>query len=511
MERLSMRKIREVLRLRYEVGLSALKIAASVKVARSSVGDYERRLAAAGLSWPLPDGLSDTELERRLFPPPPKVSSQSRPIPNWQRVHEELRRSGVTLTLLWEEYRAAHPEGFAYSWFCERYGEWAGKLDLVMRQNHRAGEKLFVDYAGQTAEVIDRSTGEVRQAQIFVAVLGASSYTYAEATWTQSLSDWIGSHTRAFAFFRGVPELVVPDNLRSGVRRACRYEPDLNPTYVELAEHYGVAVLPARVRKPRDKAKAESGVLLVERWILAVLRHRTFFSLGELNAAIAGLLERLNDKPFKKLPGSRRSAFMQIDQPALRALPAEPYVYATWKKVRVHIDYHVEVDGHYYSVPHALVKKQLDARLTERTVELFHKGQRVASHMRSDLKGRHTTVREHMPKSHREYADWTPERLVRWAEKSGPNTAGLIRHILNRRAHPQQGFRSCLGILRLGEQYGSDRLEAACQRALKMNACYYKHLASILDRGLDRQPIPESPNLTLPTTHDHLRGPNYYQ
>jgi len=465
-----MRKIREVLRLRFEVGLSARQIAASVQIARSSVREYERRLAAAGLRWPLPEGLTDTALERRLFPPPPPVPVDTRPVPNWAVLHEELRCPGVTLMLLWEEYRAAHPQGFAYSWFCEHYREWTGKLDLVMRQTHRAGEKLFVDYAGQTVEVIDRATGEVRAAQIFVAVLGASNYTYAEATWTQTLPDWIGAHVRAFDYLGGTTEVLVPDNLRSGVSRACRYEPDLNPTYAELAHHYGVAVLPARVRKPRDKAKAESGVQLVERWILAALRHRTFFSLAELNTAIAELLERLNDKPFKKLPGSRRSTFAQLDQPALRPLPAAPYVYAAWKKVRVHVDYHVELDGHYYSVPYALVKQQLDARLTERTVELFHKGQRVASHVRSYAKGRHSTIPEHMPKAHRAYAEWTPQRLVRWAGQTGPDTAAVIGHILANRVHPQQGFRSCLGILRLAERYGNDRLEAACRRALRLNA-----------------------------------------
>ena len=505
-----MRKIREVLRLRYEVGLSARQVATSVQMARSSVGEYERRLAAAGLSWPLPEGLSDTALERRLFPPPPPVPADTRAAPNWVEVHEELRRPGVTLTLLWEEYRAAHPQGFGYSWFCKHYRDWAGKLDVVMRQSHRAGEKLFVDYAGQTAEIIDRATGEVRTAQIFVAVLGASSYTYAEATWTQALPDWIGSHVRAFAYLGGVPEVLIPDNLRSGVSRACRYEPDLNPTYAELAEHYAVAVVPARVRRPRDKAKAESGVQVVERWILAALRHRTFFSLAELNAAIAALLERLNERPFKKLPGSRREAFVQIDQPALRPLPATAYVYATWKSVRVHIDYHVELDGHYYSVPYALVKQPLQARLTARTVELFHKGSRVASHVRSHAKGRHSTTLEHMPKAHRQYAEWTPQRLVRWAEQTGPATAGAIGHILATRAHPQQGFRSCLGILRLGERYGRDRLEAACRRALHFNVCRYPSIASILERGLDRQPLPEQHELNLPDAHDHLRGPGYY-
>ncbi len=510
MERLSMRKIREVLRLRFEAGLSIRQVASSAGIAPSSVGEYQRRFVASGLTWPLPAGLSESELVRLLYPPAPCMPAETRSVPNWVVVHQELRRPGVTLMLLWEEYRAECPEGFGYSWFCEHYRLWAGKLDLVMRQTHRAGEKLFVDYAGQIVEIIDRSTGEVRQAQLFVAVLGASNYTYAEATWTQSLPDWIGSHVRAFTFLDGVSEILVPDNLKSGVKHPCRYEPDLNPTYAELAEHYGVAVIPARVRKARDKAKAEAGVLLVERWILAALRHRTFFSLPELNRAIAELLERLNTRPFKKLPGSRREAFEQIDRPAMRPLPATPYVYATWKKVRVHIDYHVEVEGHYYSVPYALVKKQLDARLTERTVEVFHRGQRVASHARSWRRGRHTTLPEHMPKAHREYAQWTPQRLVRWAEQTGPATAGVIAHILGNRPHPQQGFRSCLGILRLGERYGADRLEAACRRALQINACRYKSLASILQRGLDRQSLPEQTELELPATHEHVRGPDYY-
>jgi transposase len=433
-----------------------------------------------------------------------------RPVPDWSVVHEEMRRPGVTLMLLWEEYRTAHPQGFAYSWFCEHYRDWAGKLDLVMRQTHRAGEKLFVDYAGQTIEVIDQHTGEVRSAELFVAVLGASNYTYAEATWTQTLPDWISAHVRAFQFIGGVSEVVVPDNLRSGVSKAHRYEPDLNPTYQEMARHYQVAVVPARVRRARDKAKVEQGVLLVERWILARLRHRTFFSLTELNGAIAQLLDRLNNRPFKKLPGTRRQAFEQIDQPALRPLPAAPYVFATWKKVRVHIDYHVEIDGHYYSVPYQLVRKPLQARYSERTVECFHKGQRVASHLRSHLKGRHTTVPEHMPTSHRSYAEWTPQRLIAWAEKTGPAAATLVRTILERRAHPQQGFRSVLGIMRLGKSFGEERLEAACRRALRLGTYSYKSIDSILRQGLDRKALPEQQELELSIEHDNLRGSDYY-
>jgi transposase len=416
----------------------------------------------------------------------------------------------VTLFLLWQEYRAANPDGYQYSWFCEHFRAWQGRLDVVMRQDHRAGEKLFVDYAGQTVSVIDASTGEIREAQIFVAVLGASNYTYAEATWTQSLPDWIGAHTRCFSFLGGVPELVVPDNLRSGVSKAHRYEPDTNPTYQDMASHYGVAVMPTRVRKPRDKAKVESGVLVVERWILAALRHRQFFSLCELNAAIRKLLDQLNDRPFRKLPGCRREHFEQIDRAALSPLPVEAYVYAEWKKARVHIDYHIAVDGHYYSVPHGLIKKEVEVRITRHTVECLYRGNRVASHRRSYRKGGHTTVATHMPEAHREAGEWSPGRLINWAAKTGPATEKLIRSVLGSRKHPQQAYRACLGILRLGKAYGDKRLEAACQRALLLGSCRYKSIESILKHRLDEQPLEQQQELSLPESHDNIRGPAYY-
>lgn len=504
-----MRKIREVLRLFFAADLTIRAIARSIQSSPSTVGDYVRRAKVAGLGWPLPDELDDAALERRLFPPA-KPKGHSRPLPDWAHVHEELKRKGVTLALLWQEYKAAHPDGLQYSQFCDTYRGWRGTLDVVMRQEHRAGEKLFVDYAGQTVPVVERCTGEVREAQIFVAVLGASNYTFAEATWTQGLPDWIGSHRRAFQFLGGCPEVVVPDNLRSAVTKAHRYEPDINPTYQEMATHYGVAVLPARVRKPRDKAKAEAGVLLVERWILACLRNRTFFSLAELNDAIRELLIRLNDRSFKKLPGSRRQRFESLDRPVLKPLPTAPYSYADWKKARVGIDYHVELEGHYYSVPYPLVKRQLEVRYTAHTVECFHRGKRVASHLRSRVKGRHTTLPEHMPEAHRRYGDWSPQRLIRWAEKVGPATAKLITHILSSRRHPQQGYRSCLGVLRLSKAYGDERLERACSRALLLNAYSVKSVESILKCALEDKPLPEQQELPLPTDHDNIRGPSYY-
>lgn len=505
-----MRKIKEVLRLRWAQGLSQRQIARSCGISRPAVGEYLRRAEQAGLGWPLPEELDEGALERLLFPPPPAVPAADRGLPEWIEVQRELKGKGVTLFLLWQEYRARHPQGYQYSWFCEHYRAWRGRQDLVMRQDHRAGEKLFVDYAGQTVEVVDPRTGELRRAQIFVAVLGASNYTYAEATWTQTLPDWIGSHQRAFQYMQGAPALVIPDNLLSGVNKAHRYDPEVNPTYQEMAAHYGVAVVPARVRRPKDKAKAEVGVQVVSRWILAALRHHTFFSLSELNQAIAKLLERLNTRPFRKLAGSRQSLFQSLDLPALQPLPAHPYVYAEWKKVRAHIDYHVEVDYHYYSVPYQLAKRQLDARLTNHTVEVFHKGQRVASHARSRQRGGHTTVAAHMPEAHRQYGEWSPARLIQWAEKTGPATAELITTLLTSRRHPQQAYRPCLGILRLGKRYGPERLEAAARRALRLGTHRYKSIESILKHGLDRQPLATQSEINLPADHGNLRGPGYY-
>ena len=502
-----MRKIREVLRLS-AAGRSQRLIAQSVGIGQSTVGDYLNRARLAGVAWSME--MDDAALERALYPPRPPVPTECRPVPEWPTVHRELKRKGVTLFLLWEEYKAEHPHGFHYSWFCQQYRRFAGRVDLVMRQSHRAGENTFVDYAGQTVPVVDRQTGECRAAEIFVAVLGASNYTFAEATWTQSLPDWIGSHQRAFTFFGGVTETLVPDNLKAGVTHPHRYEPDLNRTYAEMAAHYGVAVIPTRVAKPKDKAKVEAGVLIVERWILARLRHQTFFSLESLNQAIAELLPLLNGRAFKKLPGCRQSLFETLERPALSPLPDTPYVFATWKKARVSIDYHIEVERRYYSVPYQLVKCEVEVRLTERIVEVFYRSRRVASHRRAAKAGHYTTLTEHMPRPHREYAEWTPQRLVAWAGESGPATAELIGKILASRRHPQQGFRSCLGVLRLSKTHGAKRLEAACRRALHIGAASYKSVESILKHNLDQKPLPAKAPEQLTIVHDNLRGPDYY-
>jgi transposase len=504
-----MRTIKEVLRLRWETGLSQREISISCRIARSTVADYVLRAQAAGLSWPLPEELDEEALERLLFPPPLSALT-CRPLPDWSTIHEELRGKGVTLGLLWQEYRERHPDGYHYSQFCARYHEWAKTIEPVLRQQYVAGEKLFVDYAGQTVPIVDRQSGEIREAQIFVAVSGATNYTYAEATWTQGLADWIGAHRRGFEFMQGVHALLIPDNTKSGVTSPCFYDPELNRTYQKLAEHYGTAVLPARVRRPRDKAKVEAGVQGVERWLLARLRHRSLFSLAELNEALRALLLEYNRRPFQKLEGCREALFLRLEQPLLKPLPAQPYEYAEWRKARVSIDYHVEVDRHYYSVPYQLLRAQVEVCLTARTVEILHKGKRVASHVRSFAAGRHTTVLAHMPRHHREYVDWSPERLSRWAQQTGAATAAVVEQIMAARAHPVQGYRACLGILRLGKLHTPARLEAACARALALNALSYKSIKAILSHGLDSQPLPPTNVRHIPIQHAHIRGAGYY-
>jgi transposase len=509
-ERLTMRKIREVFRLKFDCELSNRKIAKSCHIARSTVAEYLFRFQQASLSWPLPEDMDDAQLEQLLYPPTPAAFESLRPLPDCNYIHTELRKKGVTLSLLWQEYKERNPHGYQYSQFCHLYRKWTNKIDPAMRQEHRAGEKMFVDYAGQTVPVYDLHTNQMREAQIFVAVLGGSNYTYAEATWTQTLADWIGSHSRAFAFFGGVPKLVVPDNLKSAVSKASFYEPDINPSYLDMANHYGTAVIPARVKKPKDKAKVEVAVQVVERWILARLRKRQFFSLHQLNKAIAELLEDLNNKPFQKLPGSRKSAFKSLDRPALNPLPSQPYQFAEWKIATVNVDYHIEVHRHYYSVPHTLIKKKLDVRITNNTIECFYKNKRVASHIRSHLRGRHSTIKEHMPKSHQKWAQWTPDRFIRWAGKIGPHTQKLVENVLNARAHPQQGFRSCLGILRLAKSYGDDRLEAASRRAVAIGGTSYRSVESILKHNLDQKPLPDQSSKAQTIEHINIRGARYY-
>jgi transposase len=514
-ERLSMRKIREVLRLRLEQGRTRAEIAASIGVGESTVSGYLARAERAGLTWPEASAMSEADIEARLFRVVGRNEPPARVPVDFAWVHRELSRVGVTLQTLWIEYRdgaasAVPLKPYEYSRFCELYAQWRKKLAVTMRQVHRAGEKLFIDYSGKKLHIVEPSTGEVTEVELFVAVLGASNYTYAEAARSQKLGDFVSSTVRAFEFIGCVPEVVVPDQLRSAVSGPHRYEPDINPTYLEMAQHYGVAVIPARPRKPRDKAKVEGGVLIAQRWIIAALRNRTFFSLGELNEAIRVLLERLNTRPFQKLDGCRRSAFETIDKPAMRPLPARRYELADWKHAKVNIDYCITYDHRHYSVPHVLVGEPIEIRATASVVEILHKGTRVASHRRSHgPKGTATIADEHRPRTHREYGKWPPERVVAWAESVGAHVGELARALMSRRTHPETGYRACLGVIRLADRFGRERVDAACARAVSIGSPTFKSVQAILKSGLDRAPLFEPPPRNV-IEHDNIRGASYF-
>lgn len=510
-ERLPVRKIKEILRLD-ALGLSQRQIASSCAVGQATVSEYLKAAKVAGLDWTRISDWDEDRVWEALAPSPQAAPDRRRSAePDYKDLHHELQTNKhVTLQLLWEEYREQHPEGYRYSRFCDLYRDWLKRQDVVLRQQHRAGEKLFVDYAGATVPIHNRTNGAVVQAAIFVAVLGASNYTYAEASLTQGLGDWIAAHIRTFEFLEGAPAIVTPDNLKSGVTKACRYEPTVNRSYEEMAEHYGVAVVPARQSKPRDKAKVEVGVQVVERWILAALRRSKFFSLHELNAAIAQLRAKLNDRPFRKRDGCRRSLFLELDKPALRPLPAERYQHGDWETHRVNIDYHVAFANHWYSVPYQLVQQQVEVRATAATVEIFHRGVRVASHARSYVPQQATTIEDHRPKSHQRHLEWTPSRLLEWAKTIGPVTAELFDRIMASKRHPEQGFRSCLGILRLAKQYSPARLEAAARRAVAFNTCSYHSVKSILKCNLDSLPIELAAPAKPPLDHPNIRGSEYF-
>lgn len=510
-----MRKLQDVLQMRFEYGLSFRQISRSIRISVGTVSNYIKAFETSGLDWPLKDECTEAELIRALFPETVLPTRKGLIDPDWGYVHKELRKKGVTKQLLWEEYCQEQTLGaYSYAQYCHRYNQWRGTLKRSMRQHHKAGEKLFVDYAGPTVPLVNPDTGEVcHKAQIFVAVLGASSYTFAEATLTQKSEDWTGSHARAFAFFGGVPEVVVPDNLKSGVKTACYYDPDLNPSYQHLANHYQVAIIPARPYKPKDKAKAEVGVQVVERWILARLRQETFFTLAELNARIRELLTVLNLRPFKKLQGTRRSHFEQLDEPVLRPLPKQPFVYAAFRKARVHIDYHVQYECHYYSVPHQLVRREVEIQATENCITVCHKGQVVACHVRSYTPG-YTTLPAHMPDRHRHHSEWTPERLLGWAKGIGSDVHWLTRYMLDTREHPEQAYRASLGLLNLNKKYGGERLNNACHRARHIGVYRLRNIRSILETGQDRIPVEDaSKRTTQPLTpaHENVRGAHCYQ
>jgi transposase len=509
-----MLKLKEVLRLKWACGLSHRQISRAVGISVGAISEYAAQASAAGLDWTSVEPLDDDELERRLSGRPvPAPATTRRVVPDYAWIHRELRRKGVTLQLLWEEYAQAHPSErtYRYTQFCQLYKEWAKTLKRSMRQQHRAGEKLFADFAGHTVSIAAANGDVAFQAHVFVAVLGASNYTFACATRSETMVDWISSLIDAMAFFGGVPELLVPDNPRALIAQPDRYEPVLGRTTQDFVNHYGTAMLPARPRKPQDKPKVEVGVQIVERWILARLRNHRFFSLTELNKAIGILIVDLNRRPFKKLEGNRLAWFERLDQPVLRALPVRPYEVASFRKCRVNIDYHVEIEGHYYSVPHSLVRQQVDARITRHAIEILSGGRRVAAHVRNRRKGAHTTIAEHMPAAHRAHLEWSPGRLLNWAASIGPCTETIVRHLLTNRPHPEMGYRACLGLLQLLRKYGRERLEAACVRALAIGAPNRRSVLSILESGLDRQPVLAAPSGEWHAPdHENVRGPDYY-
>lgn len=509
MGKLSMRKITELLRYRYELKCSYREIASSLNMSISTVADYLARSKAAGFSWPLPDGITEEALYQKLFLPSESTGTPKHQ-PDWEWVYRELRRKGVTLLLLWREYKEAYPDGFAYTQFCVRYSAYAKSVSPVMRQIHKAGEKSFVDYAGLTMPWIDIISGEIKQAQIFVGCLGASQYTFVEATESQQLHDWIDSHVHMFEYFQGVTEIVVPDNLKSGIHKAHIYDPDINLNYQELGKHYGFAIVPARAAEPQDKAKAENAVGCITRQIMAPLRDHTFTSIAEINEAFAPRLDQFNAQPFQKMKTSRKELYEALDKPALKPLPLERYQYAEWKKAKVNIDYHLVFDNHFYSVPYPYIHQAVELRATTHILECFYKGKRIAAHVRSYKRYGYSTLHEHMPEAHRVHAEWTPERMRRWAAKIGPKTAGFIEQMILSRPFPQQAYRACLGLLRLGGKYGDARLEQACAKGLLAGLTRYQQIESMLANKFEAVPL-TGPSVSLLPKHDNIRGPKYYQ
>lgn len=507
---LTMRQIRELLRLSQE-GVGVREIARRLGVARSTIHDNLNRLKTAGLSWPLAPELQRDEiaLEKLLFAHSSgQAGARRREEPDWSALVRELKRPGVNMMILWEEYREQYPAGYGYSRFCDLLRDFEHRLAPTMRQHHVAGDKVFVDYSGKRLGIVDRETGEIREAEIFVAVLGASNLTYADITWTQKLADWTGSHVRMFRYFGGAPRLLVPDNLKSGVNKASFYDPDINRTYGSMAAHYGVGVLPARPRKPRDKAKVEAGVRFAQSYILGRLRDQTFFTLAEANVAVKQAVEAMNNRVMRKLGVSRRTLFEEIERSALSALPETDWEFAEWRRSRVNIDYHIEIEGFYYSVPHALIHAEVDVRITARTIEAYHRGQRVAAHERRYGGRRHGTDPLHMPSSHRRYAAWTPERFQRWAATIGPHTEGLVVAILASRRHPEQGFRTCLGLFKLYRGVDGPHAEAVSARAIEIGALNCKTIAALLARKSPGAARSETPSTLF--DHVNLRGPGYY-
>jgi transposase len=505
---MEMEKLREILRL-HELSYSQCEIARSCRVARSTVQDYLRRADAKGLRYSQLPSLSTSEILTLLGKgrqAKPSGISEVR----YGELEGELSRKGMTLALLWQEGIDAGEWECSYGTFCRNYKQWRGRQQLSMRQVYQGGEKVFVDYCGMTVPIQPRE-GTAITAQIFVACLGASNYTYAEATASQTVPDWIGSHQRAFADFGGVPQIVVPDNLKSGVTQACHYEPGINRQYHAWAEHYGVAVIPARPNKPRDKAKVEKAVQTVERQILAPLRHQQFTSLAQLNEAIRCGLNQLNQQVMRDYSQSRQARFEQVDKPALQPLPTQPFEFASWKTAKVNLDYHIDVGRHFYSVPYSYVRATVQVKVTQHFIEIFSEQQRIALHERDDQPYRHSTLPDHMPPEHWAYKHQSKQRFLDWAATIGPQTTQQVQTLFEQKAHEEQAFRSLKGIQSLATHYGRERLETACRRANGLGMSGYKRLKTMLKACLEREPGTNDAPQTGPTTHDNLRGASYFQ
>jgi len=504
-ERKSMRRIKECYRLYFEVGLSQNAIARALKIGRATVWEYIQRIKRDESDWDELKTLPEDELELRLFTSQHQ-ENDSRPLPDWEEVHKELHsQSYVTLQILWQEYIAKFPNGYSYQRFCFYYREWAKRYKVYMRQRHVAGEKLFVDYSGKKPRIRDLTTGKDREVELLVMSWGVSHYTYFEAHESQSLPDWIAGHCRGYEYFGCAPHIEVDDNLKSAVNKACRYDPDLNLTFTECAQHYGVAVVPARSGKPKDKGKVENGVLLAQRWALACIRNRIFYSLAELNIALRELNKIFNDKKLQKLTQSRKELFLELDKPNALPLPEKSFEYREWKHPRVGFDYHIEVDNNFYSVPWILASKVVSVRIMERTVEVFYNRERVALHHRCTLKHQYTTVSEHMPPAHQKHIEWNPARLYKWAEKIGPATRNLIEKVIKSKFHPQQGFRPAMGILRLSKTYSESRLENAAELALKFGFVRVRQISDLLKHGMDKKDQP-----TVCVENKNSRGKTYF-
>jgi transposase len=502
------KSIREILRLSFSCQLSGRQISKALGLSRAAIWECLRRASAADLTWPLPDTLDETKLFELLYQQPTVQTPRTQP--DCLHIFNELKRKGVTLSLLWEEYKRDNHDGYQYTKFCGIYSDWLEKTNLVMRQEHRAGHKAFSDFSGGTLNIVDPHTGVVQTAKLFVCALGATSYTYAELFFSESAEAWCTGQANALSYFGGTSEILIPDNPRAVISKACPYEPDINPDFLLLAEHFGVAVVPARVRRPKDKAVVEAAVGLATRWILARLRNMTFFSLAEANLAVKRLLEDLNNRPFKKIPGSRKSLFEAIEKAALKPLPLHRYEYAHVKYARANIDYHIEIDRCYYSVPFQLVRQRLEARVTAHTIEVFSKGRRVASHAKCQRPGQSSTLDQHMPQGHRHYKDWSPARITSWASRIGPGTTTFVEQLMLRKKHPELAYRASLGVIRLARLHGESRLEAACQRAIAIGAFSYKNVKLILQNNMDNLPLTEIPQQITILRHDNIRGANYF-